>query len=176
MSNATRKNNLTPAIHVKEGGKAFDTNDADQGELDKSITLEADMSLEELRDSLNAHVAPDVDSPDFKMYAGNIDFMNEQVLICITPTAEKNAEQVIDVYNDGVPQRFVRGHWTLCKRKYVEVLARAKPFGVSTPEIIDGNGDRTTRIDITHGLRYPFEMKDRNQRGQGWLQNILQEA
>lgn len=176
MNTKTRTQNLTPAIHVKEGGKAIDTNDTDQGGLDKSIVLEGDMSLEDLRDSLNSHVALDVDSPDFQKFAGNIDFMNEPVLICITPTADKGAEQVIDVYNDGIPQRFVRGHWTVAKRKFVEVLARSKPFGVTTPEITDGNGNRTTRIDVTHGLRYPFEMKDRNPRGQSWLQNILQEA
>lgn len=171
-----RNQNRTPAIQVKGSGKVTDTQDIDTGGLDKSITLEADMSLEELRDSLNAHVSPDVDAPDFKQFAGNIEFMNEEVLVRIIPSAEKSAEQVIDVYNDGIPQRFVRGHWCIAKRKFVEVLARSKPFGVTTPEIIDGNGNRTTAIQLSHGMRYPFEMRDQNPRGQGWLQAILQEA
>ena len=169
--------NKTPAIQVREGsGKSIDTYDSDLGGLDKSIVLESDMTIEQLRDSLNAHVSPDINTADFKEFAGNIDFFNEQVLVRVMPSAAKDDEQVIDVYNDGIPQRFIRGHWIIAKRKFVEVLARAKPFGVSTPEIIDGNGNRTTAINVAHGMRYPFEMRDSNPRGAGWLQSVLQEA
>lgn len=171
-------NNRTPAIQVSPGGLLVDSTDFDSDGMDKSIMLEADMSIEQLRDSLNTPISCSVDAPDFQKFAGNISFMNEQVLIRILPSAEKDAEQVIDTYNDGIPQRFVRGHWTVVKRKFAEVLARSKPFGVSTPEAIDGNGNRTTRIDVNHGLRYPFEMRDTNPHGRGpaWLQAVLQEA
>lgn len=170
--------NRTPAVHVNPGSGTdlIDSTDYDHGGLDKSIVLEGDMTIEELRDSLNANVAPDIDAGDFKQYAGNLAFMEERVLVRVLPSAEKNAEMVVDTYNDGIVQRFIRGEWVIAKRKFVEVLARAKPFGVQTPEIVDGNGDRATRIDTHVGLRYPFEMKDKNPRGQGWLQSILQEA
>lgn len=170
--------NRTPAINVTAGSKSqlVDTQDSDLGGMDRSITLEADMTIEQLRDSLNSQVSPDINTADFKEFAGNIKFFDEQVLVRVLPSSEKNAEMVIDVYNDGIVQRFIRGQWVICKRKYVEVLARSKPFGVTTPEVVDGNGDRTTRIDITHGMRYPFEMKDSNPRGQGWLHSILQES
>ena len=173
--------NLTPAapaVQVKQGSRSqnIDTQESDLGNLDKAIALEGDMTLEELRDSLNCSVSPDINTKDFKNFAGNMKFFNEKVLICIVTSADKNAEAVVDVYNDGIPQRFIRGQWIIARRAYAEVLARAKQFSVTTPEFVDGNGDRSTKIALTHGLRYPFEMRDKNPKGQGWLQSILQEA
>lgn len=177
-SRAKNRTPATPAIHIKHGNDSqlVDTQEFETKDLDKSVTLDADMTIEQLRDSLNSNVSTDINTKEFKKFAGNMKFFDEQVLIRVLPSSEKNAEIVIDVYNDGIPQRFIRGQWVIAKRRYVEVLARSKPFGVTTPEIVDGNGDRTTSIDITHGTRYPFEMRDKNPFGQGWLQSILQEA
>lgn len=175
QTQAPRKN-LTPAVQVKPSGYNTDATHTDLGGLDKSIVLEGDLSLEELRDSMNANISTHIDSQDFKQFAGNLDFMEERVMVRIMPTAEKNAEQIIDIYNGGVLQMFVRGEWVICKRKYVEVLARAKPFSVATPEVRDGAGGRTTSITTTTGLRYPFEMQDRNPHGEPWLRGILAEA
>lgn len=163
-------------IIMKDGPDAIDTQNTDVGVLDKEIVLEGDMSLDDLRDSLNNLGSVHVSDPAFRKFTQDLLFYEQEVLICITPSADKNAEKIIDVYNGGTPQRLIRGHWTKVKRKYVEVLARAKPYGVSTPEIVDGNGNRTTKIETTTGLRYPFEMKDPNPVGQAWLQSILQEA
>lgn len=176
MSQPQTRKNLTPAVQVNPSGQLTDTGNVDLGGLDKSIVLEGDMSLEELRDSLNSAVANSVTDEEFKRFAGSLAFMEERVMIRVHPTSEKNAVQVIETFNDGVPQRFVRGHWTICKRKFVEVLARAKPFSVATPEITDGNGDRTTAIQTTNGQLYPFEMRDSNPHGQAWLMHILNEA
>jgi hypothetical protein len=167
----------TPAIHMKPGTGTdlIDSDDSDLGGMDKSIVLEGDMTLEELRDSLNT-VSYHTDTPDFKSFTDNVAFMEERVLVNVHPSTDKNAELVIDVFNGGVPQRFIRGEWIIAKRKYVEVLARAKPFGLTTPEITDGNGNRTTKISLQHGMAYPFDMRDPNPRGQGWLQGILREA
>lgn len=156
--------------------RSADTQEMDLGVQDRQITLEGDMSIEELRDSLNARVTLDVGTPDFKDHAENLAFMEERVLVRVMESADKNAEKIVEVFNDGVPQRFVRGQWQIAKRKFVEVLARAKPFSVQTPEMTDGNGNRTTAINVSHGLRYPFEMRDDNPRGQAWLQGVIQEA
>jgi hypothetical protein len=167
--------NRTPVVtsDMHTGTHAADSLDTDLGGLDRSITLDTDLSLEELRDSLNATVSMSGSDPAFQKFTADSAFMEEQVLIRVLPSADQNAEKIVDVYNDGRPQRFIRGEWTISRRKYVEVLARAKPFSVATPEITDGNGDRTTKIDINHGLRYPFEMRDKNPIGQAWLNDIL---
>lgn len=153
-----------------------DTNDIDVGGMDKSITLEADMTIEQLRDSLNASVSHDVNDPGLRKFAADSAFMEEKVLVRVNPSADPGAMRIVESWCNGVPQRFVRGEWVVAKRMFVEVLARAKPFSVTTPEHVDGNGDRTNRIDTHAGQLYPFEMQDRNPVGQRWLQQILQEA
>jgi hypothetical protein len=173
--------NRTPALSgaaadMLVGTHGTDTLTADLGGLDKSITLDHEQSLDDLRDSLNARVSSDVNDPHFKKFTQDSAFMEEQVLVRIHPSTDKAATKIVEVWNNGTPQRFIRGEFVIARRKYVEVLARAKPFSVTTPEIVDGNGDRTTRIDTSTGLLYPFEMQDRNPIGQAWLQSVLQEA
>ncbi len=141
---------------------------------DREVTLSSDLTLEQICQQLNGN--NDIvllDEVSFGSQAENLAFMEEKVLVHVFTSVEKNAEKIVDVYNDGIPQRFIRGQWQVVKRKYVEVLARAKPFSVETPETTDANGDRTTKIQTTNGMRYPFEMKDSNPRGAAWLQSVL---
>src|SRR5437868_7064057 len=140
---------------------ATDTGDMDLGGMDKSIDMSGTLSIEELRDQLNAG-AGHVDSADFKGFAETLAFMEEKVLVRVLSSSEPHAEKIVEVWNDGVPQRFIRDEWVVAKRKYVEVLARALPFSVTTPEAFDARGDKTRRLDIHHGQRYPFEMNDPN--------------
>ena len=171
--------NRTPATVPADaltGTTKLDAADIDQSHLDKSIGLGMDMSLEELRDSLNATVSQSMDDPHLKQFFADAKFMEEEVLVRVAPSSNKDDEKIIAVWNDGKPQRMIRGEWTIVKRKYVEVLARSKPFGVTTPEVIDANGDRTTRIDTHNGSLYPFEMRDRNPIGQAWLARVMSEA
>jgi hypothetical protein len=175
----TRTRTPAPAVVPADaltGTTKLDASDIDQGHLDKSIGLGMEMSLEELRDSLNATVSQSMDDPQLKQYFADANFMEEKVLVRVAPSSNKDDEKIIAVWNDGKPQRMIRGEWTIVKRKYVEVLARSKPFGVTTPEIIDANGDRTTRIDTHNGSLYPFEMRDKNPIGQAWLARVLSEA
>jgi hypothetical protein len=169
----TRTEIATPDMMT--GTSHGDTLTMDLGDNDRSITLEPEQTLEELRDSLNTPVSRDMNDPAFKKYADETDFMDEKVVVLVHESPEKNAEKIVDVYNNGTPQRFVRGEWVICRRKFVEVLARAKPFGVTTPEIVDGNGDRATKISMASGHRYSFEMRDRNPLGQAWLNNIMRQ-
>lgn len=141
---------------------------------DRQITLEGALATDDIRAELSG--IETVDTPNFAQHADNLLFMEESVDVLVFPSADKNAEQVVDTYCNGIPQRFIRGQWLTVKRKFVEVLARAKPFNVSTPEIIDGNGNRATSIQTFTGLRYPFEMKDNNPRGAAWLRGILAEG
>jgi hypothetical protein len=173
--------NRTPAAETVPadaltGTMKLEATDIGQDHLDKSIGLGMDMSLEELRDALNATVSQSMDDPHLKKFMADAAFMEEQVLVRVAPSSSKDDPKIVEVWNDGRPQRMIRGEWTIVRRKYVEVLARAKPFGVTTPETIDANGDRTTRIDTHNGTMYPFEMRDKNPIGPAWLARILAEA
>jgi hypothetical protein len=165
---------VAPSILVKEHTADLDTGDLDLGVHDKSVDLGMEFSLEQIRDQLNAGAAS-VDSPDFKGFAETMAFMEERVLVRVATSNEQHAEKIVEVYNNGVPQFFVRGEWVIARRKYVEILARAKPFSVTTPEAMDARGNRTNRIETHNGQRYPFEMKDTNPLGAAWLNAIFME-
>jgi hypothetical protein len=167
--------NRTPAVtpDMMTGTRTIESQDAEFDAHDRSIVLEGDLSLEELRDNLNSSVSMDTQDPAFLKYTADSAFMEEEVLVFVHQSTDPNAEKIVEVFCNGTPQRFPRGQWTIARRKYVGVLAHAKPFNVSTPETTDGNGDRTTKIEIAHGLRYPFEIKDRNPIGQAWLNSLI---
>lgn len=101
-------------------------------------------------------------------------FFEEVVEVEITPTDNPRAEQVINLCCNGINQFMIRGVKTPIKRKFLEILARAKTETIATPEFIDGNGDRSTRVVKSQGLRYPFRvLRDDNPNGRAWLENVL---
>ena len=172
MNTRTRGQAVTPV--AQDIAADIDTTDIDIGSLDKSIDLDTSMSLEELRDSLNAG-SGHIDAVGFKDFAENIAFMEEKVLVRVQPSSEPHAERIAETWNNGTPQFFVRDEWVIARRKFVEVLARALPYSLTTPESLDGRGDKTRRIDIHHGQRFPFEMKDTNPMGAAWLNRLYME-
>lgn len=171
---STTSTPAAPQVIIGKDKADFDTGDVDMGVHDVSIELGAELSLEEMRDQLNAGIGA-VDMPQFAGHLETLAFMEERVLVRVHETTEPHAEKFIEVYNDGKLQIFVRGEWIIAKRKYVEVLARAKPFSVTTPEAVDGRGNATRRIDRHVGQRYQFEMRDKNPKGAAWLNAIMME-
>jgi hypothetical protein len=163
-----------PTIIVHGTRADIDTNETDMGVHDRSIDLNNDFDIYALRDALNAG-SQDLGHPMMKGFVETLEFYNELVLIRVSPSAEKDAEKIIEVWNDGTPQRFIRDEWVVAKRKYVEVLARSMPFNVTTPEGVDGMGRMTRRLETHTGQRFPFEMKDRNPRGMNWLNRLFME-
>lgn len=117
-----------------------------------------------------------VDTPFWKDKAKNLAFMEEIVTVQIADTGGINEEQYVAVYNCGTPQFIQRGIPQQVKRKYVEVLARAKREGIDTPEYTDPTGARAVRVTKTPSLKYPFMVNDPNPDGPVWLQRILAEA
>lgn len=62
------------------------------------------------------------------------------------------------------------------KRKYVELLARAKPINVRTVDGVDRNGDKTKIVRRSAGVRYPFSvLRDPNPRGAAWLRDTMRQ-
>lgn len=106
-----------------------------------------------------------------------LSFMDENLSIRLMETTEPNAAQLVQVACNGVNQFLMRGKVQNVKRKFVEILARARTTNLSTPEYIDSNGNRATRIVKSAGLTYPFQViSDRNPKGAAWLEKILSEA
>lgn len=118
-----------------------------------------------------------VDGPDWKAKAELLAFMEEPVTVVVHTSTDKNASQIVEVWNDGRVQRFLRGEEQVVKRKFVEVLARAKSDTFRSVEYMDEAGNQAFRYPKTTSLKYPFAViRDDNPKGSAWLKKILAEA
>lgn len=104
-------------------------------------------------------------------------FMEEEITVLVHESTNPVDEQLVEVWNDGTPQRFQRGVEQRVKRKYVEVLARAKKTVHRNEKYKDSNGDDAYRYPSSTALKYPFSVvEDANPRGKAWLRSVLNEA
>lgn len=104
-------------------------------------------------------------------------FMNEPVTIVVNPSQDPDDPKLVQVGVNGVTQFVPRGEPITLKRKYVEVLARAKrtDFAQTLDERQGEAGFNQVRS--MHSLRFPFSMiHDPNPRGGAWLTGVLAEA
>ena len=114
---------------------------------------------------------------DWKAKADNLAFMEEPVTIMVHTTTDKNAVPFVEVWNDGRVQRFLRGKEQTVKRKFIEVLARAKADTYQSQEFMDRDGNMNFRYPKTTSLKYPFSVvRDENPKGHDWLKKVLAEA
>lgn len=103
-------------------------------------------------------------------------FMNEPVTIIVNPSQDPEDPKLVQVGVNGVNQFIPRGEPFTVKRKYVEVLARAKrtDFQQTLDERL---GEAMNQLRSMHSLRYPFSViEDRNRNGGAWLTAVLAEA
>lgn len=118
-----------------------------------------------------------VSEMNWKEKADILKFMEEPVTVEVATSTDKWAEPIVEVWNDGRVQRFPRGEAITVKRKYVEVLARAKTDGFGSQEYTDQDGNRNFRYPKNSSSRYPFRViRDDNPRGAEWLRQILHET
>ena len=104
-------------------------------------------------------------------------FMNEMVTIVINPPNDADEPMLVQVAVNGVNQFIPRGDAVAVKRKYVEVLARAKRTDFS--QTLDERlGEQVfNQVRTMHSLRFPFSMiGDPNPKGGAWLTGVLAEA
>lgn len=104
-------------------------------------------------------------------------FMNDMVTIVVNPSNDPDEPMLVQVAVNGVNQFIPRGEAIAVKRKYVEVLARAKrtDFAQNLDERLGEQGFNQVRT--MHSLRYPFSMiSDPNPKGSAWLLGVLAEA
>lgn len=151
------------------------TTDATEQELpeDKEVMLPATGGVGAAADEIREiETGPAVF--DLNGKAARLAFMEEKVDVMVHESADPNAEPVVHVAVNGSNQFFPRGQVVTCKRKYLEVLARAKEVGINTREALDRDGNRTTVIGKHAALRFPFSvMRDENPKGATWLKSVL---
>lgn len=120
-------------------------------------------------------------------YISDLAFMEEPVTIRINKSAEKYAPNVVDCWANGRgAEQFINGKWVVCgwlpvnamvitKRKYVEVLARAKQDSIQT-RVVKHEDHEENHADRYTSLKYPFSPINDSARGAAWLDKILSEA
>lgn len=110
-------------------------------------------------------------------YLAQLAFMEEKVMVTVHESTNKNDDPMPMVAVNGVNQYFVRGQNQLVKRKFVEVLARAKPEAVMTDVQVQGLGaEPINRVLRNRAHKFPFSViEDRNPRGGAWLSALLRE-
>ena len=103
-------------------------------------------------------------------------FMEEPVKILVHDSADPNAEPVVELNVNGVNQFVFRGREQIVKRKFVEVLARARRVATKTQTGIQG--DRVVnRVTQHSAVRFPFSViEDRNPKGTPWLRELMAQA
>lgn len=107
----------------------------------------------------------------------NLMFNEERVIVLVHESSDEFADPVVCIEVNGQKQIFVRGEDTVCRRKFLEGLARAKRQTYGNKETTDRNGDKTVIWPARRGLRYPMSVvRDDNKRGPSWLKGLLKEA
>lgn len=119
-----------------------------------------------------------VEGPMGKDFYEELRFMEEPIDVMIHESTDPAAEMVPEVFHNGVPQRFIRGKVQTVKRKFIEVLARAKKTTFKQEIYADRlTGDAVQRMIPQSALQYPFQIvSDPNPRGPAWLRKVLAEA
>jgi hypothetical protein len=117
-----------------------------------------------------------VDPENFVQEAQLEEFMNQVLTIRLhTPGGAMSKEdyEVAPLNVNGVPHPLIRGKSLEVKRKYVEVLARAR---ISNYQQVCLRPDDLSSMDMipTHHLRFDFQvLRDPHKYGDAWLNNIL---
>lgn len=124
-----------------------------------------------------------------KTYLEALAFGEQAMKIRIESNSDKNAPKVVDCWVNGIPaEEFHDGKWhkygylaigrpLITRRKFVEVLARAKPDSVQTSVVERDNADPENVLQRFTSVKYPFSvLEDRDPKGADWLNRIIQEG
>jgi hypothetical protein len=102
-------------------------------------------------------------------------FMEEKVVIIVHEATNEEELNVVSPMVNGMSQPIVRGHPTAVKRKYVEVLARAKETKYRQEQLDASKPDSLVMIPRTV-LAFPFSIeRDDNPNGRAWLRDIVKQ-
>jgi hypothetical protein len=119
-----------------------------------------------------------VDGPLADDYATALKDAEDVLTIEVLATDNDLADPLPITWVNGRIQVLPRGVPVQVKRKFVEVLARARPEAIKTTEFINHEGARDIRIDRHSALKYPFTvLHDPNAKkyGPAWLRKLIAE-
>lgn len=163
---------------VNTGKREFQSTDVKSNQR-ASVNLDLPRETESI-------VAMDGESTDDAYYE-KLAFMEQPVTVRFQKGSEKFAPNVIDCWVNGRgAEQFVNGKWMVCgwlpvnhpvvtKRKYLEVLARAKHDSIQT-EVTKHEDREDNTAHIFSSGKYPFSViQDQNPAGHEWLTKILME-
>ena len=152
--------------------KGFDPLNVQVGQ-DREKEISVDGKAEVTKET----VIEPVEGPDLEDQVELERFMNEIVEILVYEPFEEGEQKVVQLSVGGRNQFVPRGVPTKVKRKYVEVLARAKKVTVSANGVKDPNGEARNIVRFGHGLQFPFQvLNDPNPNGPAWLRKVLAEG
>lgn len=162
-----------PRLKPHQVKKHFETEEQVVGQ-DKPRVMK---STGPAKQSLEAAQIEPTDRPVDKKWAETMQFNEDVLTVMVHESTDKNAEPIVEVFNGGIAQRFIRGKEQEVKRKFVEVLARAKMTTYTQQAYKDDNGVDSIRQVPHTALRYPFSVvRDPSPRGKDWLKSVLAEA
>lgn len=169
---------------VRRGGREISTADLEIGQR-PSIDLDGDIGLDVRQNEEIAAVDTPLEKDDFAALA----FAEEPVTIRLERSSEKYAPMHVPAWVNGKgAEVFDNGRWVevtylpvgkpvTTKRKYVEVLVRAKPDDVQTIHE-DATAERP-RNELIRNTRSAFPLtilQDKNPKGHEWLTRLMAEG
>lgn len=110
-----------------------------------------------------------------KSYAEQLAFLEEPVEIMVAEPQDEKESSLVQLFVQGRSQMIIPGQPIIIKRKYLEVLARAKQIRYKpVVKINDLTGAPVNMMIPRLVLRYNFSViQDKNPKGAEWLRRIL---
>ena len=111
-----------------------------------------------------------------KKWHDEMAFANEQVLVRVHDTTDKNAQELPEVFVNGRVQRFPRGQEISVRRCFVERLARAMATTYGNVKVKGPDGEDKYIYPARSAEVYPFTVINDTPKGQKWLKDLLQQG
>ena len=110
-----------------------------------------------------------------KSYAEQLAFLEEPVEVMVAEPQDEKESNLVQLFVQGRSQMIIPGQPIIIKRKYLEVLARAKQIRYKpVVKINDLTGAPINMMIPRLVLRYNFSViQDKNPKGAEWLRRIL---
>lgn len=110
-----------------------------------------------------------------KNYADQLAFLEEPVEVMVAEPQDEKESNLVQLFVQGRSQMIIPGQPIIIKRKYLEVLARAKQIRYKpVVKINDLTGAPVNMMIPRLVLRYNFSViQDKNPKGAEWLRRIL---
>lgn len=108
-------------------------------------------------------------------YLEALAFMEELVEVMVMPPVDENEPNLVTLMVNGVPQHVLAGHPIKIKRKFLEVLARAKSTKYRQVVARDSlSGETKNQMIPRRSPRHNFSViADASPKGAAWLREVM---